>query len=254
MQHEADRDIRSTVARVAGALIGLGLVLAIIAPFDGVPPRPGTDELAPAQIEVRVLANAVFVIDPIGPVLEPTNFPPPGKRGGPSVSVKVRNFSSLPVRIRVRLVGLTSTLGRAVKVRGSVAGSVVLNGPLERAAEWSRPSGVLQSGESTTLRMRFKLLALPPSEWRGRLDVRQLEFDGVRLDGTSGSTTVPQSTPGVPPTSSTIPPATTPAPKLGPPLPGTTTVMGTVMESATDNLAQNGSVGPTASTPPETTP
>lgn len=262
MQPEVDRDIRSTVVRVAGALVGLALVLGYVAPFDGVPPRPGTDELAPAQIEVSVLGAGPFELDPLGTVLEPTNFPPPGERGGPTLSVRVRNISAAPLRMRVRLVGLTPTLSESAKVRASVARTVVLNGPLGRAAEWSRPSAVVRSGQRTTLRMRFKLLDLPPDKWRGRLDVRQLEVLPIRPDGSSvyDAQTTP-STPDDPTRTTPSPttPATTPpaAPKLGPPLPGTATVMGTVMESATPNSSQNGAgslTTPTASTPPGTTP
>lgn len=253
MQHEADRDIRSTVVRVAGGLVGLAIVLAIIAPFDGVPPRPGSDDLAPAQIEVQVLQAGAFDIDPVGTVLEPTNFPPPGERGGPTVAVTVRNIAGIPLRVRVRLLGLTPTLDESAKVRGSVAGTVVLNGPLGRASDWSRPSGVLRSGQQSTLRMRFKLLDVPPEQWRGQLDVRQLQFESVRADGLPNARPVPSpSTPATTPTATT--PATTPPPKLGPPLPGTQTVMGTVMESATSNSAQNATVGPPPSTPNPTTP
>lgn len=255
MQPEVDRDIRSTVVRVAGALVGLAIVLAVIAPFDGVPPRPGTDELAPAQIEVSVLASGPFQLDPTGTVLEPTNFPPPGQRGGPALSVRVTNISPAPLRMRVRLTALSPTLSDAAKVRGSVAGTVVLNGPLGRAAEWSRPSGVLRSGQSSTLRIRFKLLDLPEEAWRGRLDERQIEVDPLRPDGTSiNEPPATQPTTEAPPASTSpapsTPVATTPVPeKLGPPLPGTQTVMGTVMESATANSAQNSKLGPPPTTP-----
>lgn len=256
MQHEADRDIRSTVVRVAGGLVGLAIVLAIIAPFDGVPPRPGSSDLAPAQIEVRVVQAGAFDIDPVGTVLEPTSFPPPGRRGGPTLAVTVRNIAGIPLRVRVRLLGLSPSLDNAAKVRGSVAGSVVLNGPLGRASEWSRPSGVLRSGQQSTLRMRFKLLDVPPEQWRGQLDVRQLEFESVRADGLPNAR--PEPRPTTPTTTSPAPteapPATTPPPKLGPPLPGTQTVMGTVMESATSNSAQNATVGPPPTTPVTTTP
>lgn len=252
MQPEVDRDIRSTVARAAGGLVGLAIVLAIIAPFDGVPPRPGSDDLAPAQVEVRVLQAGAFDVQPVGTVLEATPFPPPGKRGGPSMSVTVRNIAGIPLRIRVRLIGLAPTLNTAAKVRGSVAGTVVLNGPLGKAADWSRPSGVLRSGQQSTMRLRFKLLDVAPEAWRGQLDVRQLEFDAVRVDGSTiprpETTEVPSTSP-----SATTPETTPPPPKLGPPLPGTDTVMGTVMESMTPNSAQNGAFGPPGSTP-RTTP
>ncbi len=223
MRHEADSDTKSAVVRVIGALVGLGLVFAAVSPLQGVPPRPGSGALAPAQIEVRVLGAGEFEIVPLGTVLEPTAFPPPGERGGPSLSVTVRNITGLPLKISVRLVGLSPTLDRAVKVRASVAGGVVLNGPLGAAAEWSKPVGVLSSGQQSTLRMRFKLLeGLPPDSWRGQLDVRQLELKAVRLDGTpaAGDQTVASTT--VPPGDvvSSTPVATTPS---GPPAPGLTT-------------------------------
>lgn len=261
MQHEADRDIRSTVVRAAGALVGLAIVLAIIAPFDGVPPRPGTDELAPAKIEVSVLAAGEFSLDPVGPALAETPLPPPGERGGPTLKVKVGNMSPIPLRISVRLTPISPTLSDAVKVRSSVAGTVVVNGPLSGAVDWSRTSGVLRPGQTTTLRMRFKLLDLPPSDWRGRVDVRQLEFKSFRADGsptgqpvTTTTTSPGASTPTTP--SQTTPARTTPTPQSGPPLPGTDTVMGAVMESATAQSDQNpaGGFPPAASTPTRTTP
>lgn len=264
MRHEADKDTWSTVARACGALVGLALVLAAVAPFDGVPPRPGSDDLAPAQIEVRALAAGLFDVSPVNTVLETTNFPLPGQRGGPSVAVRVRNIGGIPLRVRVRLFGLSPTLDRAAKVRGSVAGTVVLNGPLGTAANWSRPSKPLRPGQSSTLRLRFKLLeGAPPEAWRGHLDVRQIEFDAVREDGSpvrQGGSSQQQVVPddgaappgGTAPTP-TSPTATTPAQstpeKLGPPLPST----GTVMESAAPGAYYSPPSTP-ATTPPGTTP
>ncbi|MBJ7472638.1 MAG: hypothetical protein JHD16_15130 [Solirubrobacteraceae bacterium] len=222
MRHEADRDTLSAVARVAGALVGLALVLVAVAPWRGVPPQPGSGALAPAQIEVRVLAAGEFEVDPIGTVLEPTVFPAPGERGGPTLAVTVRNITGVPLRVSLRLIGLPPTLDRAVKVRGSVAGAVIVNGPLGAAGEWSRPAGLLRSGQQSTLRMRFKLLeGLPPEAWRGKLDVRQLEFRAVKLDGTpaADAQTTQSTTAETPPAQTSPAPATTPA--VGPPMPTT---------------------------------
>lgn len=178
-----------------------------------------------------MLAAGEFEITPVGTVMEPTNFPPPGERGGPSLAVSVRNISGLPVKISVRLVGLSPTLDRAVKVRSSVAGGVVLNGPLGAAAEWSKPAGVLRSGQQSTLRMRFKLLeGIPPDLWRGRLDVRQLELRAVRLDGRTAADNQAGVGPSISPTQpapsspGAIAPSGPPAPSVStpPPLAATT--------------------------------
>ena len=210
------------VVRVTGALVGLGLVFAVVSPTKGVPPRGGSGALAPAQIEVQVQGAGEFEIVPIGTVLEPTAFPPPGQRGGPKLAVTVRNITGVPLMLSIRLLGVSPTLDRAVKVRASVAGAVVLNGPLGKAGEWSAPAGLLRSGQQSTLRMRFKLLeGIPPDSWHGRLDVRQLEFKAVNVDGQAvgdsqsvPSTSVPSTTAGPPAPAPTTPastPVTTPA-------------------------------------------
>lgn len=211
-----------------GGLVGLGLVVAAVAPTKGVPPKPGAGGgAAPAQIEVRAIGAGEFEVDPLGTVLEATAFPPPGERGGPTVAVTLRNITGLPLKVSLRLVGLSPTLDRAVKVRASVAGGVALDGPLGSAAEWSKPTGVLRSGQQSTLRMRFKLLpGLPADAFQGKLDVRQLEFRAIGLDGlpvgdsqTIPSTTAAATTPPMP----TTPPALPTTAAAGPPLPPGTT-------------------------------
>ncbi len=217
-----------------GALVGLGVVFAVVAPTRGVEPQQGAGgAAAPAQIEVRAIGAGEFEVDPLGTVLEATAFPPPGTRGGPTLAVTIRNITGLPLKVGVRLLGLSPTLDKAVKVRASVAGGVAVNGPLGLAGEWSKPTGVLQSGQQSTLRMRFKLLpGLPADAWQGKLDVRQLEVRAIKLDGTPaadaqtiGSTTVPETTATSPgPAGTTPPPAATTPPTAGPPAPaaGTT--------------------------------
>lgn len=204
-----------------GALIGLGLVFVAVSPTKGVAPKGGSGGLAPAQIEVSAVGAGEFELDPLGTVLEATAFPLPGQRGGPTLAVTVRNITGLPLKISLRLVGLSPTLDRAVKVRASVAGGVALNGPLGTAAEWSKPTGVLRSGQQTTLRMRFKLFpGQAPDAWRGKLDVRQLELRAIKLDGqpVADSQTIPSTTtPELGSPTSPAPTTSTPPVVSGPP-------------------------------------
>lgn len=199
------------LARLAGGLAGLGLAFAAAAPFSGVPPQGVSGKPVAAQIEVRALASGELDIDPVGIVLEPAAFPAPGAKGGPAVSLKIRNITGVPVRVTLRLSGISPTLDDAVTVRGSGAGAVLIDGPLRTASAWTIASGLLSSGETTTLRLRFKLRAgLPPEAYSGRVDVRQLQLKGVPLS--SPSTTVPPTTPGATTPGGTTPVATTPAP------------------------------------------
>lgn len=201
--------------RLTGGLVGFGLVIAAASPFSGVPPQGASGGPAPAQVEVRVVPTGELDLDPVGTVLQPTAFPAPGEPGGPSVAISVRNITGVPLKLSIRFLGIAPGLDTAAKVRASAAGAVVVNGPLVKAAEWSRPAGRLESGQQTTLRVRFKLLpGFPPDAWRGRLDVRQLEIKGVKLSGEPASETIESSTPeGQAPAASTPPggpPATTP--------------------------------------------
>ena len=197
------------LVRATGALAGLGLAIAAAAPFTGVPPRGVSGTLAPAQIEVRVVGAGEFAIDPTGTVLKATPFPEPGERGGPSMAVTVRNITGLPMRISVRLLPIAPELDQVATVRGSAAGAVVLHGSLADTGEWTEPLGLVKSGATTTLRIRFKLRpGIDPDQFAGRLDIRQLQLKGTapgkKLDAPSEEQKV------VPGTEGTTP-ATTPA-------------------------------------------
>lgn len=214
------------LAKAAGALAGLGLAIAAAAPFTGVPPRGASGSLAPAQIEVRVQPAGEFTVTPIGTVLKPAPFPQPGERGGPTLAVSIRNITGTSQRVSVRLTGVAPELDAVATLRGSVAGAVVLRGPLRDAGAWTKPAGVIASGESSTLRIRFKLRkGIDPDQFAGRLDIRVLEIKGTavgqRFDapddeqqivpGTEGTT--PATTPdeNAAPTPTTVPtPTATP--------------------------------------------
>ncbi len=164
------------LARLAGIVAGLGIVIAAAAPFSGVPPQGGSGAKAPASVEVRTVATAAFTIDPLGEALATTALPTDG-RTGPLVTVKVRNVTGVPVAISARLLPLAPDLDEAVTVRGSVAGAVVFDGVLGTLGDWSPAVGRLESGQETTLRIRFKLIPSKPEDrWRGRADIRQLEL------------------------------------------------------------------------------
>ncbi len=127
-----------------------------------------------------MLGTGEFTIEPTGTVLKAAPFPEPGQRGGPTMQVTVRNITGTPVRISARLLGLAPELDDVVTVRGSVAGAVILRGSLSDAATWTEPAGMLPSGATSTLRIRFKLRkGLDPDEFAGRLDIRQLEIKGA---------------------------------------------------------------------------
>lgn len=207
------------LARAAGALAGLGLAIAAAAPFTGVPPRGVSGALAPAQIEVRVLGAGEFDIQPTGTVLKATPFPQPGERGGPTMTVSVRNITGVPLRLSARLVPIAPSLDAVATIRGSVAGAVILRGPLSATDEWTQPAGLLPSGATSTLRIRFKLRkGLDPDAFAGRLDIRQLELKGTRpgrklevpsdvqkvVPGTKGAEPV-RTPPGTTPTSPATP-------------------------------------------------
>lgn len=211
---------------MAGGLAGLGLALAAAAPFSGVPPQGTSGGLAPAQIEVKALASNEFTLDPLGTVLKAAPFPATGERGGPGLQIGVRSISGVPLRVSVRLVGIAPSLSDAVLVRASVGGAVVLDGPLREAQEWSVPKGRIRPGESSTLRIRFRLRpGLRADEFAGRLDIRQLEVRGVRpgqvveeptgaqqqVDGPTSPTTPIATTP--PPSTPPVVSPTTPAPR-----------------------------------------
>ncbi|MDO9356340.1 MAG: hypothetical protein Q7T55_21765 [Solirubrobacteraceae bacterium] len=170
------------LARLAGGLAGLGLAFAAAAPFSGVPPQGVSGKPAPAQVEVRALASPELEVNPVGTVLASAEFPPPGERGGPAVKLTLVNQTPVPQRISMRMAPIASALDDAVLVRASGAGAVLLDGPLKGTGAWSLPAGVLSSGESTTLRVRFKLKkGLSGDAYRGRIDIRQLEFKGVPI-------------------------------------------------------------------------
>jgi hypothetical protein len=167
------------LARLAGGLAGLGLAFAAAAPFSGLPPQGVSGKLAPAQIEVRAVANAEFDVSPVGTVLEGTDFPASGAPGGPAFKLRLVNRTPLPQRLSIRLTSLSPTLDDAVLVRASGAGAVLIDGPLKTAGAWSLPAGVVSPGESTTVRFRFKLKkGLADDLYRGRLDIRQFELEG----------------------------------------------------------------------------
>jgi hypothetical protein len=175
-----------------------------------VPPHGVAGRPAPAQIEVRVLAAGELSIDPVGVVLKATQFPAPGTRGGPTMAVTARNISAVPLKISIRLSAIAPGLDDAATVRGSVAGAVVVNGPLKNAASWSAPVGYVASGETTTLRLRFKLKpGIDADAFNGRLDIRQLEMKGVAAAPAAQAPTTPAFTT---PPATTPPAATTPAP------------------------------------------
>ena len=206
------------LARLAGAIVGLGLAFAAAAPFTGVPPQGVSGAPAPAQIEVRVLASGELALDPLGVVLAATPFPAPGERGGPSLAVTARNLSPLPLKLSVRLAGISPSLDEAVTVRASGAGAVLTDGSLKLAGEWSEPAGELASGASTTIRMRFKLVkGLAPDAYIGRLDIRQLELRTVPAAGASATT------PSAPSAASPTPNGTAPAETIPPTSPAGTT-------------------------------
>lgn len=166
---------------MAGALAGLGLALAAAAPFSGVPPQGTSGALAPAQIEVKAVASGEFTLDPLGTVLKAAPLPPAGQRGGPALDLTVRSIAGAPLQVSVRLVATAPELSDAVLVRASVAGAVVLDGPLRDAQEWSTPAGRILPGEVSTLRIRFRLRpGLRADDFAGRLDLRQLEVRGLR--------------------------------------------------------------------------
>lgn len=128
---------------------------------------------------MRVLGTGEFTIEPTGTVLKATPFPAQGERGGPTMQVTVRNITGTPVRISARLLALSPGLDDVVTVRGSVAGAVILRGSLRGAGRWTKPGGLLPSGATSTLRIRFKLRkGLDPDQFAGRLDIRQLELRG----------------------------------------------------------------------------
>jgi hypothetical protein len=183
-----------------------------------VPPQGVSGRPVPAQIEVRVLASGELLIDPVGVVLKSTAFPVPGGRGGPSMAVTVRNISPLPLKLSLRLSGIAPALDSAATVRGSAAGAVLVNTTLGAAATWTAPTGLLASGDLTTLRLRFKLKpGIDADAFNGKLDIRQLELKGVP-DLTAAPATTPPTTPattpgGTPPASAPgeTSPASTPA-------------------------------------------
>lgn len=209
-------------------LAGLALVFAAASPLSGVSPRGGSAAaLTPAQQQVGVLAAGEFALEPLGKVMPPTAYPEPGVRGGPTMSVKVTNITGVPLKLSVRLPSIAPSLDSISKVRASVAGAVVLNTTLAKAAEWSKPAGVLEAGQQSTLRLRFKLLPGSPADaYLGHLDVRELQVKGIKMDGDAATNTVvtvipdrttptggaPASTPQAPPLPSSTPPATTPDP------------------------------------------
>lgn len=206
---------------MAGALVGLGLALAAAAPFSGVPPQGTSGALAPAQIEVKTVASGEFILDPLGTVLKAAPFPAAGKRGGPAINLSVRSIAGAPVQVSVRLVAMAPELSDAVLVRASVAGAVVLDGPLREAQEWSTPAGRIRPGEISTLRIRFRLRpGLRPDEFAGRLDLRQLELRGLRPGQVPDSSADQQRQVDGPTTPTT--PATTPQPSSPPVAPPTT--------------------------------
>ena len=204
------------LARLAGGLAGLGLAFAAAAPFSGVSPQGVSGAPAPAQVEVRALASGELQVDPIGVVLPAAPFPASGKKGGPFVRVRLGNMTPVPLRLRLRLSGISPSLDDAVIVRGSAAGGVLIDGPLKDASAWTLPAGLLSVGETTTLRLRFKLKpGLREDAYLGRLDIRQLQVQGVPLnapDDPPVSTSPTVNTP--PPTSPTVntppPPPTSP--------------------------------------------
>jgi hypothetical protein len=209
----ADEIAGGTLTRAAGVLTGLGLVIAAASPFSGVSPRGGSGASAPAQQEVNVVGTGEFTISPVGKVMRATAYPAPGDHAGPTMSVTVSNITNVPLRLSVRLTAVAASLDTAVKVRGSVAGAVVINTTMGRATEWSKPAGVLASGQTSTLRLRFRLLeGLGPDAWLGRLDVRQLEIRGVKLNGAAATNTVTTVIPDP-----TTPGPTTPSNSGGPP-------------------------------------
>ncbi len=203
------------LVRAAGALAGLGLAIAAAAPFTGVPPRGVSGSLAPAQLEVRVLASGEFQVDPLGTVLKATPFPQPGERGGPTLAVTLRNITGTPLRVSVRLQKVAPELDAVATLRGSAGGAVLLRGSIADTAEWTSPLGLVRSGETTTLRIRFKLRkGLDPDQFAGRLDIRQLEIKGTapgkQLEVPSDEQQVVPGTVGTTP--ATTPVGTTPAP------------------------------------------
>lgn len=190
MLRSADGIAGGTVIRAAGVLTGISLVIAAASPFSGVSPRGGSGTPVPARQEVSVFGTGELDLKPLGPAMRPTDYPRPGDHAGPTMTVKVSNITNVPLRLSVRLTTLAPALDAAVKVRGSVAGAVVLNTTLGRAAEWSKPAGVLASGQTSTLRLRFRLLeGIAPDAWLGRLDSRQLEIKGVKLNGDAATNT-----------------------------------------------------------------
>lgn len=128
-----------------------------------------------------MLASGEFAVDPVGTVLQPTAFPPPGERGGPTMAITVRNITGSAQRISIRLQAVAPELDRVATVRGSVAGAVVLHGTLGSTTDWSTPAGLLPSGATSTLRIRFKLRrGVDADQFAGRLDIRQLELKGAK--------------------------------------------------------------------------
>jgi hypothetical protein len=191
-----------------------------------VPPRGVSGTLAPAQIEVRVLSSGEFQVDPVGTVLKATPFPQPGERGGPTLAVTLRNITGTPLRISVRLQKIAPELDAVATLRGSAGGAVLLRGSLADTAEWTEPLGLVRSGQSTTLRIRFKLRkGLDPDQFAGRLDIRQLEIKGTapgkQLEVPSDGQQVVPGTVGTSPLITPAPTspggvAATPAPKSTP--------------------------------------
>ncbi|MEH3055001.1 MAG: hypothetical protein PGN13_13535 [Patulibacter minatonensis] len=136
--------------------------------------------LAPAQIEVRVRPAGEFTVEPTGTVLKATAFPQPGERGGPTMAVALTNITGAPMQVSVRLLPVAPALDEVATLRGSVAGALVLTGALGRSAGWTAPAGLVASGATTTLRIRFKLRkGIDPDRFAGRLDIRQIEVRGT---------------------------------------------------------------------------
>ncbi|MBO9532854.1 MAG: hypothetical protein J7513_07770 [Solirubrobacteraceae bacterium] len=185
------------------------------------PPRGVSGTLAPAQLELKMLPAGEFTISPLGTVMKATAFPAVGERGGPTVAISLRNITGSPLRISVRLVAFAPELDKVATVRGSVAGAVVLRGGIETTGKWTRPMGLVRSGESTTLRLRFKLkTGIDPDQYAGRLDIRQIEVKGtapgMKFDVPSDEPKIVPGTEGTTPATTPLPPNVSPTPVPSP--------------------------------------
>lgn len=173
------------------------LAFAAAAPFTGVPPLgvsgAGTE---PGTVSITVAPHGELTVEPKQEALPPTPIRSAADPKGPTLKLSVTNSAWRPAKISVRLTPTVAALGDAVEVRGSVARTVVFDGPLVATEAWS-PFTVkaIAPGETSIFRIRLSLReGVAPEEWLGRADVRLLEFQTQFVDDPAATTPVPGAT------------------------------------------------------------